>query len=368
MLNPCNTKVWVVVELCDSVEPSEIGIANYELFSSTPKDFSIYASADYPTNDWQLGGEFTATDSRSLQLFPLSLNGNAKYIKFELHSHYGTQHYCPISSLKVYGNSMVDQYHKNNLKDESGLDRSPESLDSSVIAGVSSNQNIPDTPPQTEQTGTGGNAILRQVKEMFSGLLPSRKNTHDEKNVSSVEYIQVSDILRNLSHKYKSKTPALINYFRLLSNAENGVADRFCNANKNMTAIVRPTTERPKQHTETKPDQQNVHLNQQAPPTTQKPQSTIKPPSQNTKPGTGNQTGTGEGQLKPSIFVELSNKVKALENSLRLQREDFQNKLNETRSKLDELEGKIQDLHSYAYAFGALFVAYLTYRFILDLI
>lgn len=48
---------------------AQVEIANYELFSSSPKDFRVFISDRYPTRDWALLGQFTAADERSIQSF-----------------------------------------------------------------------------------------------------------------------------------------------------------------------------------------------------------------------------------------------------------------------------------------------------------
>lgn len=84
-------------------------MANFELFSSSPKEFSIYLSDRYPTRDWALAGRFMAHDERNLQAFNLSDTAHfGKYVKVEVHSHYGQEHYCPISLLRVYGTSEIE--------------------------------------------------------------------------------------------------------------------------------------------------------------------------------------------------------------------------------------------------------------------
>lgn len=117
MLNPCKTKIWFVIELCEAIEATHIEIANYELFSSTPKDFTVYFSDIYPALDWKLVGKFTANDSRTLQAFDLNQVGFGKFIRVELHSHYGNEHYCPISQVRVFGASMVDDYTKSEQQE-----------------------------------------------------------------------------------------------------------------------------------------------------------------------------------------------------------------------------------------------------------
>uniref|UniRef100_A0A671MSW0 SUN domain-containing ossification factor n=1 Tax=Sinocyclocheilus anshuiensis TaxID=1608454 RepID=A0A671MSW0_9TELE len=117
MLNPCSTKIWFVIELCEPIQVKQLDIANFELFSSTPKDFLVSISDRYPTNKWIKLGTFHARDERTVQSFPLDEQLYAKYVKMfikymkvELLSHFGSEHYCPLSLIRVFGTSMVEEY------------------------------------------------------------------------------------------------------------------------------------------------------------------------------------------------------------------------------------------------------------------
>ncbi|NWW03116.1 SUCO factor, partial [Oreocharis arfaki] len=120
MLNPCSTKIWFVVELCEPVQVKQFDIANHELFSSTPKDFLVSISDRYPTNKWVKLGTFHARDERNVQSFPLDEQMYAKYVLFyvpfilkvELISHFGSEHFCPLSLIRVFGTSMVEEYEE----------------------------------------------------------------------------------------------------------------------------------------------------------------------------------------------------------------------------------------------------------------
>ncbi|XP_061859661.1 SUN domain-containing ossification factor isoform X2 [Colius striatus] len=112
MLNPCSTKIWFVVELCEPVQVKQLDIANHELFSSTPKDFLVSISDRYPTNKWIKLGTFHARDERNVQSFPLDEQMYAKYVKVELISHFGSEHFCPLSLIRVFGTSMVEEYEE----------------------------------------------------------------------------------------------------------------------------------------------------------------------------------------------------------------------------------------------------------------
>ncbi|XP_026537599.1 SUN domain-containing ossification factor isoform X1 [Notechis scutatus] len=119
MLNPCSTKIWFVVELCEPIQVKQLDIANHELFSSTPKDFLVSINDRYPTNKWIKLGTFHARDERNVQSFPLDEQMYAKYakmfikyIKVELVSHFGSEHFCPLSLIRVFGTSMVEEYEE----------------------------------------------------------------------------------------------------------------------------------------------------------------------------------------------------------------------------------------------------------------
>ncbi|XP_063233636.1 SUN domain-containing ossification factor isoform X2 [Bacillus rossius redtenbacheri] len=108
MLNTCTSRVWFIVELCEAVQAKKIDLANFELFSSSPKEFSVFVSDRYPSRDWQSVGHFTALDERNVQSFDLHPHLFGKYIRVELLSHYGAEHFCPVSLFRVYGTSEFE--------------------------------------------------------------------------------------------------------------------------------------------------------------------------------------------------------------------------------------------------------------------
>ncbi|KAJ8956816.1 hypothetical protein NQ318_014230 [Aromia moschata] len=123
-LNPCTSRIWFVVELCETIQAKKIELANYELFSSSPKDFAVSVSDRYPTRDWSAVGKFVAKDERGVQSFDIETNIFGKYIKVEVKSHYGSEHYCPISLFRAYGTSVFeviqkeDSAHNNRAGDD----------------------------------------------------------------------------------------------------------------------------------------------------------------------------------------------------------------------------------------------------------
>ena len=129
MLNSCSNRVWFTVELCEPIRIVKFELANLELFSNVPKQFRVYASERFhqSTNskEWPnkyLIGVYEAKNVRTIQQFLVedtinqtsqdsnrsekAINPPAivynKYVRFEMISHYGNQHYCPLSLVRHY--------------------------------------------------------------------------------------------------------------------------------------------------------------------------------------------------------------------------------------------------------------------------
>ncbi|XP_035916924.1 SUN domain-containing ossification factor isoform X2 [Anopheles stephensi] len=114
LLNPCTSKIWFVVELCEPVQAERIELANFELFSSSPKEFSVSVSNRFPTRDWANVGQFTAKDERDVQSFQLHPHLFGKFVRVEILSHYNQEHFCPVSLFRVYGTSEFEAFETDN--------------------------------------------------------------------------------------------------------------------------------------------------------------------------------------------------------------------------------------------------------------
>ncbi|XP_071262339.1 SUN domain-containing ossification factor-like isoform X4 [Salvelinus alpinus] len=184
MLNPCSNKIWFVIELCEPIQVKQLDIANFELFSSTPKDFLVSISDRYPTNKWVKLGTFHARDERTVQSFPLDEQLYAKYVKVELISHFGSEHFCPLSLIRVFGTSMVEEYEE--IADSQYPSERLEYLDEDY-----------DYPPgylhsedkgSKNLLGSATNAILNMVNNIAANVLggkPEDGGAQLEPNASS---------------------------------------------------------------------------------------------------------------------------------------------------------------------------------------
>lgn len=114
LLSPCKSRIWFVVELCEAIQAEHIDLANFELFSSSPKNFSVSVSSRFPTRDWSNVGKFIAKDERYVQSFDLYPHLFGKYVRVDIHSHYNSEHFCPISLFRVYGISEFEAFETEN--------------------------------------------------------------------------------------------------------------------------------------------------------------------------------------------------------------------------------------------------------------
>ena len=104
MLNKCSDQGmdgWFVVELCAEMQAFKIELANFELYSSGPKDFRVSMSYNFHgrENGWNLFGDFRAEDSKDIQTF---ISPEGKYVAYVLFS-------SALIGVKPYENFLQKQ-------------------------------------------------------------------------------------------------------------------------------------------------------------------------------------------------------------------------------------------------------------------
>ncbi|KAJ6512773.1 UNC-like C-terminal-domain-containing protein [Mycena sanguinolenta] len=124
MLSPCrDEQQFIVVELCEDIRIDTVQLANFEFFSGVFKDFTVSVSKTYTTDPegWTFASTHTAKNIRVVQSFhPLtSLRDFYRYIPIDFHSHYSNEYYCPISLLRVYGLTHLEEYKWEMWEQES---------------------------------------------------------------------------------------------------------------------------------------------------------------------------------------------------------------------------------------------------------
>ncbi|XP_010498777.1 PREDICTED: uncharacterized protein slp1-like [Camelina sativa] len=128
--NPCSTEgKFVVVELSEETLVNTIKLANFEHYSSNLKEFELQGTLVYPTDAWVHMGNFTASNVKHEQNFTLLDPKWVRYLKLKFLSHYGSEFYCTLSLMEVYGVDAVErmledlisvQDNKNTFKTREG--------------------------------------------------------------------------------------------------------------------------------------------------------------------------------------------------------------------------------------------------------
>ncbi|KAH9782221.1 SUN domain-containing protein 4 [Citrus sinensis] len=108
--NPCSAEEkYVVIELSEETLVDSFEIANFEHHSSNLREFELHGSLVYPTDVWVKLGNFTAANVKLAQRFRLDEPKWVRYLKLNLLSHYGSEFYCTLSVLEVYGVDAVER-------------------------------------------------------------------------------------------------------------------------------------------------------------------------------------------------------------------------------------------------------------------
>uniref|UniRef100_A0A5B7ADY6 SUN domain-containing protein n=1 Tax=Davidia involucrata TaxID=16924 RepID=A0A5B7ADY6_DAVIN len=108
--NPCSVDgKFVVIELVEETLVDAVKIANFEHYSSNFKEFQLSGSLIYPTETWSPLGNFVAANVKHAQSFKLPEPKWVRYLKLNLLGHYGSEFYCTLSVLEVYGIDAIER-------------------------------------------------------------------------------------------------------------------------------------------------------------------------------------------------------------------------------------------------------------------
>ncbi|KAI3640257.1 hypothetical protein MIR68_001135 [Amoeboaphelidium protococcarum] len=130
MLTVCsdkNEERFVTIELCQDILIDGVVIANLEFFSSMYSRINVYISDFYPPVQWTHLAVLDTVNNRDLQLFQVEESLMwAKYVKLQFVSHYGSEHYCPLTLVKVYGSTMMEDLRNFELSQAKAPDSQSE--------------------------------------------------------------------------------------------------------------------------------------------------------------------------------------------------------------------------------------------------
>ncbi|XP_050227013.1 SUN domain-containing protein 5 [Mercurialis annua] len=159
--NPCSVGgKFVVIELSEETLVDVVKIANFEHYSSNFKGFNLSGSLNYPTERWTQLGNFNAANVKQSQRFKLPEPKWVRYLKLDLLSHYGSEFYCTLSAVEVYGVDAIERMLEDLLVSKPNTTAAP--LESNPVNEKRNGQvrNMTDNNPAVTATENINNAQI----------------------------------------------------------------------------------------------------------------------------------------------------------------------------------------------------------------
>jgi hypothetical protein len=196
--NPCSAEEkFAIIELSEETLVDTIEIANFEHHSSNLKDFELHGSLVYPTDEWVKLGNFTAPNVKHAQRFVLHEPKWARYLKLNLLSHYGSEFYCTLSFVEVYGVDAVERMLEDLISAQDEKLSLPEEV-------TGDHKEIPTQPEPTKSVNPDQNIIengSNYAQEVVKTRVP---NPVEEMRYPQVGRMPGDTVLKILMQKVRS--------------------------------------------------------------------------------------------------------------------------------------------------------------------
>ncbi|GMH94208.1 hypothetical protein TL16_g12840, partial [Triparma laevis f. inornata] len=125
-ITPCLDKKWVVIGLSEDIQVKSFILAHYEKYSSTVKRVQLMGSQTFPTEVWRDLGVFEVEGRMGEERFEVGERALARYIKIRFVEHWGEEHYCTVSQVKVHGigvnEFLSEEWEESNRQQEIRLE------------------------------------------------------------------------------------------------------------------------------------------------------------------------------------------------------------------------------------------------------
>ncbi|KAL4332404.1 hypothetical protein GQ457_07G004280 [Hibiscus cannabinus] len=169
--NPCTVEgKFVVIQLAEETLVDAVKIANFEHHSSNFKEFELYGSLNYPTDTWSPLGKFVASNVKQIQTFTLSEPKWLRYLKLNLLSHYGSEFYCTLSVVEVYGVDAIERMLEDLFvpSEQHAMQLADSNSTGPVKSDVSSNDGKRNDEAQTATSGIENAEDVQKLNETAS--------------------------------------------------------------------------------------------------------------------------------------------------------------------------------------------------------
>jgi len=166
MLFECKEETFFIIELCETIKVIRFELDNFELYSGTPKNFTVRTIDKYSNNinQWIVIGNFEASsDKMEAQHFSdLEIKSFGKFIRVDINSFHGTEHFCTLTSFRVFG---MSEYEYLALTDDDGDDIEN---DTGIEEENIHTESIVETRLQELEMKTHKNGLMKEQTTMLS--------------------------------------------------------------------------------------------------------------------------------------------------------------------------------------------------------
>ncbi|KAG5224530.1 SUN domain-containing protein [Salix suchowensis] len=175
---PSNILKFVVIELSEETLVDTIEIANFEHYSC---NLNILSCLEL--------GNFTAANAKHAQRFTLQVLVGVRYLRLNLLSHYGSEFYCTLSVIEIYGVDAVEQMLEDMISSQDNL------FGYEVGAGE-------QKPPSSQSEST-------QDDDIYTDLYSDMEDTSVENSNAKNEVVKnkVPDPVEEVRHQQVGRMP-----------------------------------------------------------------------------------------------------------------------------------------------------------------
>ena len=104
MLYQCRQPTFFVIELCETIRVTRFELDNKELYSGTPRNFTVRTGDQYNTDplQWNNVGHFEASSNKmeTQNFAELNVKTFGKFIRVDINSFHGNEHFCTLTSFR----------------------------------------------------------------------------------------------------------------------------------------------------------------------------------------------------------------------------------------------------------------------------
>lgn len=239
MITECGTESSFVVELCENIKIVRLEIDNFELYSGSPKNFSVYTMDKFSSNhdDWHFLGSFEASEEkmRVQEFHNLDLRSFGRYIRVLIHSYHGTEHFCTLTTFRVFGVteyeflSLVDEESheeqnddEDNPEDELVISAVESRLNEIAITKASQPEQVSAEVRSNDQTTflTYRHMVLQMRNDMCVDSVSLESLDTADKRIESIKYASV-EISKNASDNEIEAIRKVVNETKVNVSAAN---------------------------------------------------------------------------------------------------------------------------------------------------